>query len=219
MIAVNVDVGMPPATGLRQKKKLETRLHLKKVALRLFAERGFDEVTVADIAVEANVSEKTVFNYFASKEDLVVAGREEIEAELIRAISERKPGESILTAVRRHTRAVAERLSALPPGHRANFRKIVQNSAAIRDRLHQMSGNYEQQLADLLAAETGAPVGDPTAQVVARVLGGLVRLAFCGMTGWSDGRKVSLEETLERIDAAFGLIGKGLSGYGVRPKR
>src|SRR4051812_5213589 len=56
--------------GLRERKKRETRDAIAAAALALFLERGFDAVTVADVGVAANVSEKTVFNYFATKEDL-----------------------------------------------------------------------------------------------------------------------------------------------------
>ena len=58
-------------------------------ARRLFAERGFDHVTVAEVAAAADVSEKTVFNHFATKEDLAFAGREEGIAMLVKAIAER----------------------------------------------------------------------------------------------------------------------------------
>src|SRR6266508_3482397 len=84
----------------------------------LYAERGFDAVTVADIAAATNVSAKTVFNYFATKEDLVLDGREETEAELVRVVRERAPDESILSAVRRPTLLVAGRLNALPAERR-----------------------------------------------------------------------------------------------------
>ena len=84
---------MDDEEGLRARKKRETRRLLSEVATRLFAERGFDRVTIAEVAQAANVSEKTVFNYFATKEDLVVDGRREVDADLLRMLRERLPSE------------------------------------------------------------------------------------------------------------------------------
>jgi AcrR family transcriptional regulator len=204
--------------GLRERKKREMRRLLADIAMHLFAERGFDAVTVADIAAAANVSAKTVFNYFATKEDLVLDGREEIEAELVRAVRERAPDESILAAVRRHTFLVAERMNALPAERRALFLKVVRNSPTVHTRMRQMSLQYEDQLADILAEEATASAGDPTPRVVASLLGMLARLAF-GVPGWPDGRQRSHAEIVAGIGAAFDLFERGLSEYGVRKKR
>ena len=77
--------------GLRERKKLKTREEIAAAAMRLFGERGFDAVTVAEIARAAEVSEKTVFNYFPSKEDLIVHRGQEKTAALIEAIRELTP--------------------------------------------------------------------------------------------------------------------------------
>lgn len=209
---------MPEEIGLRNRKKLETRQLLSEVALRLFAERGFDEVKVAEVAAAANVSEKTVFNYFATKEDLVLEGRERIDAELIRAVRERAPEESVLAAVRRHTLAVAERMSALPASRRAAFRTILQSSPTVYARLRQMSRQYEEQLEHILRQDMASQDSDPIPRVVASVIGVLTRLAF-GMTGWPDGKQRSYAQTVASIDAAFDLFERGLAAYGVRKKR
>ena len=63
--------GQPARPGLRERKKASTRLRISDIATGLFLERGFDEVTVAEVARAADVSVKTVFNYFGSKEDLI----------------------------------------------------------------------------------------------------------------------------------------------------
>jgi AcrR family transcriptional regulator len=204
--------------SLRERKKRELRRLLAEVATGLFAERGFDAVTVADIAAAANVSTKTVFNHFATKEDLVLDGREEIEAELVSAVRERAPDESILAAVRRHTLVVAEQMRALPAERRAAFLKVVQNAPTVHARMRQMSLDYEDQLAHIIAEETSASAEDPTPWVVANMLGMLTRLAF-GVPGWPDGRQRSHEEIVAGIEAAFDLVEHGLSRYGVRKKR
>jgi len=88
--------------GLRDLKKQQTRTAIADTALRLFMKRGFDHVTVAEVAEAAGVSEKTVFNYFPSKEDLFFDEVDEREAALVAAIRERRPDESILAALRRN---------------------------------------------------------------------------------------------------------------------
>src|SRR2546428_614082 len=91
----------PPAQGHRERKKLQTREALIAAARRLYAERGLEGTTVAEIAREAGVAPRTFFSYFESKED-VFLGPGDLRVEgLVRAIRSRAPGEPILTAVRR----------------------------------------------------------------------------------------------------------------------
>src|SRR5215213_2476040 len=78
--------------GLRERKKRQTRDAIAAAAMGLFLARGFDDVTVAEIAAAADVSEKTVFNYFPAKEDLVFARAHDRLAERVDAIRNRPPG-------------------------------------------------------------------------------------------------------------------------------
>src|SRR2546426_6042708 len=98
--------------GLRARKKEETRQGIAEAALRLFTERGFDAVTVAEVARAADVSEGTVFNYFPTKEDLFYGQMEVFEAALVEAVRAREPGESALTAFRRFGLERSVRLAA-----------------------------------------------------------------------------------------------------------
>src|SRR5881397_2098743 len=92
---------MSQAQGLRERKKQQTRQLIADTARRLFAERSFEAVTVAEVARAADVSEATVFNYFPTKEDLFYSGLESFEEELLAASRERKTGESVLSAFAR----------------------------------------------------------------------------------------------------------------------
>src|SRR5918992_2933375 len=94
--------------GLRERKKRAAREAIAATARRLFAERGFDTVTVAEIAAAAEVSEKTVFNHFPTKEDLAFAGREEGLRRLVADITERPPGASVLDVFRALTTTVID---------------------------------------------------------------------------------------------------------------
>src|ERR671936_377992 len=96
MAGIAQTAGAP--AGLRERKKQQTRRLIAETARRLFNERGFEQVTVAEIARAAEVSEKTVFNYFPAKEDLVYWRLESFEEELLAAVRERAVGESILSA-------------------------------------------------------------------------------------------------------------------------
>src|SRR5919198_2957348 len=84
--------------GLRERKKQQTRSAIAAAAMELFGERGFDAVSVAEVARAADVSVATVFNYFPTKEDLVYDRMEAFEEALLAAIRERAAGESVLAA-------------------------------------------------------------------------------------------------------------------------
>src|SRR3954451_13500901 len=89
---------MSQPSGLRERKKEQTRRVISEAARRLFAERGFEAVTVSEVAAAADVAQATVFNYFPTKEDLFYSRLEAFEARLLAAIREREPGQSVLTA-------------------------------------------------------------------------------------------------------------------------
>src|SRR6476619_2235813 len=85
-------------TGLRESKKEQTRRLIAESARRLFSERGFEHVTIAEVAEAADVAVQTVFNYFPTKEDLVYWRLASFEGELLAAVREREPGRSALEA-------------------------------------------------------------------------------------------------------------------------
>jgi len=205
---------MTDDTGLRERKKRETRRLLAQLAIEMFAERGFEAVTIAEIAAAANVSDKTVFNYFPTKEDLVLDGRDAIEAELIQAVRDRPRGESILVTMKRHALEIAARMTALPAERRAAFRKIVATTPSVHDRMRQLSLRYEDQLTEILAEETSAGAADATPRAVASALGILTRIAFG--VGADRRKRWSHAEVIANIEAVFSLFERGLAGYAVR---
>jgi AcrR family transcriptional regulator len=151
--------------GLRETKKLRTRQEIADTAMRLFATRGFDHVTVAEVAEEAGVSEKTVFNYFPTKEDLFydeVPAREEA---LRQAIRGRRPGESILTALHRLQSRECQRLSS--PGF-AGFARVIEESPALRAKELEVMARFVLVLTESIRDELGVDERD------ARVAAGLI---------------------------------------------
>ena len=115
--------------GLRESKKQQTRREIADSAMGLFAQRGFDHVTVAEVAAAAGVSEKTVFNYFPTKEDLFYDEVPERARLLAEAIRSRPAGESIVATLRRLQVGECTRLCS--PAF-ATFARIIEDSPALR---------------------------------------------------------------------------------------
>jgi AcrR family transcriptional regulator len=142
---------------LRERKKVLTRAAIVGAARRLFEERGFDNVTVAEIADAANVSVKTLFVYFRSKEDLVFADNDLIDV-LIGAMAGRTPGSSHADAIADALAAQARAQGDLAAGFEG-FHRGYGQSAAIQSGLLRMWADYEDRVTAFLAAEAGT---DPT---------------------------------------------------------
>jgi AcrR family transcriptional regulator len=98
--------------GLRERKKLRTRRTIAGAALRLFAERGFEETTISDIAAAADVSPRTFFSYFPSKDDVVFAEMDERLADVRARLAERPDGETPLGTFRRVAEALLRAIAA-----------------------------------------------------------------------------------------------------------
>jgi AcrR family transcriptional regulator len=143
--------------GLRELKKQRTRELIADTARQLFAERGFERVTVAEIARAAEVSEQTVFNYFPSKEDLVYWRLETFEDELLGAVRGRKPGESILSAFGRFVLEQRGLLAEPDPEAGRQLRELtrmITESPALLAREREIFARYTESLAALIAEET-----------------------------------------------------------------
>lgn len=126
-------------SSLREKKKLQTRTQIADAALRLFLEKkSFDAVTVAEVAAAAGVSEKTVFNHFKCKEELVFDLDPIIEDQLVQAVRNRRAHESVLDALKSFAKhsAIAD----------VGAEEGVDESADIKDRMEQMQARLKEQL-------------------------------------------------------------------------
>ncbi|MFF0387964.1 TetR/AcrR family transcriptional regulator [Kitasatospora sp. NPDC004615] len=134
--------------GLRETKKQQTRTAIADAALPLFLERGFDQVTVAEIARHVGVSTNTVFNYFATKEDLFFDRQHEVEQQLATVVRERPPGTCPVAALRDDLRTAIGRAD-LTPGS-ATFHRTIEASPALRAREREIADRAETALAAAL---------------------------------------------------------------------
>ncbi len=169
---------MATEMGLRERKKQRTHQLIADTAWRLFAERGFDHVTVAEIAAEAEVSEATVFNYFPTKEDLVFGRMEAFEEQLLSAIRDRPEGESIVAAFGRFVLEPRGFLVSDDPRARDGMRaaaRIIRGSPALLTRQREIYERYTSTVAAFIAEERGVAADDVEPWVIANALIGLHR--------------------------------------------
>jgi AcrR family transcriptional regulator len=171
--------------GLRERKKQQTRDLIAGTARRLFTERGFESVTVAQIAQEADVAEATVFNYFPTKEDLFYSRLEAFEEDLLTAVRERGPGVSVLDAFRDFLLARRGVFAMNAPGgddeateQLRTVTRVITESPALLARERQVFARYADALAALIADETGSSRGDVAPRVVAYALLGTHRASI-----------------------------------------
>ena len=164
--------------GLRERKKQRTRELIAETARRLFGERGFDHVTIAEVARAAEVSEQTVFNYFPTKEDLVYWRLESFEQDLLAAIRERDPGESVLQAfggfVLQRRGLLAQR-DAEVRERLVELTRTITDSPALLRREREIFDRYTASLAAVIAEEMGASAGEVQPWVIANALIGVHR--------------------------------------------
>ncbi|GAA4554978.1 TetR/AcrR family transcriptional regulator [Planotetraspora kaengkrachanensis] len=207
--------------GLRERKKRETRQRIADIAMGLFLQRGFDNVTVAEVARAADVSVNTVFNYFTTKEDLFLDRSDEVESLPRKVIEERRPGETAVQALRR------DFFDALDTGdwrygmHEGSdmFARRVRESPSLSARLVLLDYNREEQFAKALADATDADPDDLTPWLVASQMNATLRtlsrrFTMRQMAGEDTGRV--LEDI--RLDArqAFELLENGVGDYALR---
>jgi AcrR family transcriptional regulator len=210
---------MAATEGLRERKKRQTHEAIAHAAMELFALHGFDAVTVADVARAADVSEKTVFNYFPAKEDLVLHGGEERRVALIEAIRTRPAGASIVEPFRAGTMEFIDRVRDDPVASIVVVPRLVAGSRTLRDRLFLGWEQEAATLAPVIAEETGASEGDLVPAVVARTLAWTHRLTFRAaftrlLAGEDPG--VVAADLREQARRAYEALEQGLAGYGVK---
>jgi AcrR family transcriptional regulator len=145
--------------GLREKKKAKTRKLISDIARDLFIEKGYEAVTVVEIAAKAEVAVTTLFNYFPTKESIVFDREEEIDAEILTAIRDRKNGQFILESL--HKYFLTSKMFDPPVGHQnkkiySDFMKLVRSTPELSSYFRGMWGRYEKTLIREIQSESAA---------------------------------------------------------------
>jgi AcrR family transcriptional regulator len=209
-------------TGLRERKKEQTRQLIASTARRLFSERGFDAVTVAEIARAADVAEKTVFNYFPTKEDLFYSRLEAFEEELLEAVRERAPGESAIAAFRTfimRQRGVFDLRDEEATEQLRTITRVITGSPGLLAREREVMARYTDALAALLAEQTGAGAGSVEPRVVAAALIGIHRslIDYVRRRTVEGGKAPEIAREVRReAKRAFARLERGLADYAVK---
>ncbi|HTZ86552.1 MAG TPA: TetR family transcriptional regulator [Solirubrobacteraceae bacterium] len=167
--------------GLRERKKRLTRQRISDVATALFVVRGFEHVTVAEIARIVGVSEKTVFNYFPTKESLVFDRADEGIERLATALKEREPGESPTKAMLRALSSDPEELTELPDEihmFMPLFSEMVASTPSLRAAWLELHDRLVEVATRELAALADVDPRDPEPIVAARAIVGLLEVDY-----------------------------------------
>ncbi|MFJ9416515.1 TetR/AcrR family transcriptional regulator [Streptomyces sp. NPDC101227] len=167
-----------PTTGRRERKKAQTRKALADSALELFLERGYDQVSVKDVAEAADVSVTTLFKHFSGKEALVFDQDAERGEALVAAVRDRAPGRTVLDGLRDHLRPLVLKVHEAPDFRR--FRELIDGTPALGEYAHRMWMRHETALAGAIAAETGADADDVQIRALAHYALAAPRLAGGG---------------------------------------
>ncbi|MGP3975688.1 TetR/AcrR family transcriptional regulator [Streptomyces sp. 8N114] len=207
-------------TGLREAKKQETRQLISDHATKLFMAQGFERTTIAEIAAAARVAKKTVTNYFARKEDMALDHQDAFVAALARTVTDRRPGESALAALRRAFDADLEQRSPVAGFAGPRFTRMIADSPTLTARLRDLHDLREEALAHTLAEATDADPDDITPSAVAAQLGAAHRLLFrriqdLTLAGRTD--DAIAQEVAEDAHRVFALLEPALADYATAP--
>jgi AcrR family transcriptional regulator len=203
-----------PVEGLRERHRKRTAADLEEAALELFCEKGFDAVTIDDIAAAADVSRRTFFRYYASKEDVILSDHPKRLDELAAALNRRSADEPALTALRHAIISLAGTYEE-QRDHMVRRFRLVTTTPALEARSLCLQRNWETSVTAMLAARMGVdPAEDLRPGVVAATTMAAMRIATAN---WLAGGG---HDDLPKIVAnALDLLDGGLQAAASPPAR
>jgi len=198
--------------------------------MRLFSERGFDDVKIAEVAEAADVSVNTVFNYFGTKEELFFGPLETMEARLFQLVAGRASGEPVIAYLRRHLRERIEQIRDVPqdPAGAEGFaamRHVFQGSPALQVHAAHLARSIgrriEDDLSDALARDAGAGPDD----VIPRIVASQMLTLVTTLSAEAERRRRAGQSPDEihaalsgAAETALDMLEHGIGDYGARPR-
>lgn len=198
----------PALEGLRVRKRRETRERIINSALQLFLERGFDAVTVDEIATVANVSKRSFFDYFPSKEEVIVAWQDHFGEALALAVEARPAGEPLTRTVEE---AMIASISAAMRPEALAVEDLIRNTPVLRERESVKYARLEQTLAQALQKRARGERGRFRAQLLAAVIISGLRL---GNEEWHKRGKTDFSRAQAFIRKIFRQVWEDLRWFG-----
>jgi AcrR family transcriptional regulator len=219
--------GAAEAEGLRERKKRQMRQQLTDTATEMFVERGFDAVRVAEIAEACGVSEKTVFNYFPTKESLILDHPQATLASLRTGLADPDltPVEAALGILADELGAMTSWLDAQQDLVEASakarrFGALIQTTPSLRAYQRDMMDQLVDAAANVLAARIGMKADDPEPQIAATALLGLWKIQLSSWGKYLDGTRTPAQvrqAITADVHTAAHVIDSGLSAFAATP--
>jgi AcrR family transcriptional regulator len=206
--------------SLRERKKIRTRRQIADAALALFAARGYDAVTVAEIARMADVSEQTVYNFFPSKEQLVLDEDAAFQARLVAMVRDRPAGTPLADAVRAGAHGLLDNLSRRPKGPEAagGLPYLINTSPALRRAWLEALERYAGAIADVLVGDGEGALPPPVATVfgfsIVAVFHMVIDEIGKGMTRGTEDWPARFRSLRSQVDNAIDRMAPGLNAGG-----
>jgi AcrR family transcriptional regulator len=199
--------------GLRDRKKQKTRATIIKVALELFVERGYEETTIAEIADAAEVSPRTIFAYFPSKEDIIFSDMPEIQERLAQVLRDRPEGTTALDALRDFIAGSLSTASYEADNMALRRRIVVAGNETLRRNQRARLAPFERLMAETIAEDLHAGPDDIRPRMIAAALA----TAFSAIHDHDPATSPELaspQQVMAVIDDVIGFLRGGLEALG-----
>ncbi|MEV6170180.1 TetR family transcriptional regulator [Streptomyces sp. NPDC051954] len=208
-------MGTAPPSGLRERKKQRTRDALLRAALELFTTRGYEQTTVDDIAEAVEVSQRTFFRYFTSKEEVAFFAARLAESHFVEAVRARPPDEAPLDALRlavlESWDTIGEAVEEVVPLElHMRIQRVIESTPALLAAHLRRAAELEEEIARIIAGREGLDVdADPRPRIIVAAFGSVIRIAE---RQWSEGDDFSLSAMRELASRYLEQVGPALTG-------
>ncbi|MFI9758045.1 TetR family transcriptional regulator [Streptomyces sp. NPDC051963] len=208
-------MGTAPPSGLRERKKQRTRDALLRAALELFTTRGYEQTTVDDIAEAVEVSQRTFFRYFTSKEEVAFFAARLAESHFVDAVRARPPEEAPLDALRlavlESWDTIGEAVEEVVPLElHMRIQRVIESTPALLAAHLRRAAELEEEIARIIAGREGLDVdADPRPRIIVAAFGSVIRIAE---RQWSEGDDFSLSAMRELASRYLEQVGPALTG-------